>query len=142
MAIFRKEWREIVSNKLLLGVVAAPALIFAAIPTLIVALIQVSEINTTQLGQIEAMLAAFPDLPPKLAAQGFIVSSFMAYFLLIPPLLAKTVLRNFFIRMGFVRFFLLVNLLQFMAALPIKMVLRWVINLKYIVYIPELFFNI
>ena len=37
MAIFRKEWREIVSNKLLLGVVAAPALIFAAIPTLIVA---------------------------------------------------------------------------------------------------------
>jgi hypothetical protein len=26
--------------------------------------------------------------------------------------------------------------------LPIKMVLRWTINLKYIVAIPELFFNI
>ena len=38
--------------------------------------------------------------------------------------------------MGFVRFFLLVTLIQFMAALPIKMVLRWTINLKYIVYIP------
>jgi hypothetical protein len=44
--------------------------------------------------------------------------------------------------MGFVRFFLLVTLIQFMACLPIKMLLRWAINLKYIVYIPEYFFNI
>jgi hypothetical protein len=66
----------------------------------------------------------------------------LAYFILVPPLLAKTVLRSFFIRMGFVRFFLLVNLMQFMAALPIKMILRWTLNLKYIVYIPEAFFNI
>jgi hypothetical protein len=29
-----------------------------------------------------------------------------------------------------------------MAALPIKMVLRWTMNLKYIVAIPEIFFNI
>jgi hypothetical protein len=66
----------------------------------------------------------------------------LAYLFLLPPLLAKTILRSFFIRMGFIRFFLLVNLMQFMAALPIKMVLRWTINLKYIVYIPEYFFNI
>ena len=51
-------------------------------------------------------------------------------------------LRDFFIKMGFIRFMMLVNLLQFMAALPIKMILRWTINLKYIVYIPEYFFNI
>jgi hypothetical protein len=66
----------------------------------------------------------------------------LAYLLLLPPLLAKTILRPFFIRMGFIRFFLLVTLIQFMAALPIKMLLRWTINLKYIVYIPEYFFNI
>jgi hypothetical protein len=65
-----------------------------------------------------------------------------AYMLLLPPLLARTFMRSFFIRMGFVRFFLLVTLIQFMACLPIKMVLRWTINLKYIVYIPEYFFNI
>jgi len=29
-----------------------------------------------------------------------------------------------------------------MMALPIKMLLRWLINLKYIVAIPEFFFNI
>jgi hypothetical protein len=66
----------------------------------------------------------------------------LAYLFLLPPLLARTIMRPFFVRMGFIRFFLLVNLLQFMAALPIKMVLRWTINLKYIVYIPEYFFNI
>ncbi len=64
------------------------------------------------------------------------------YMLALPPLLARTVLRPFFIRMGFVRFILLVTLIQFMASLPIKMVLRWTMNLKYIVAIPEIFFNI
>jgi hypothetical protein len=66
----------------------------------------------------------------------------LAYLLVLPPLLARTVMRPFFIKMGFIRFFVLVTLLQFMASLPIKMILRWLFNLKYIVYIPELFFNI
>ena len=66
----------------------------------------------------------------------------LAYMALLPPLLATTVFRRFYIKMGFMRFFLLVTLIQFMAALPIKMILRWAINLKYIVYIPEIFFNI
>jgi hypothetical protein len=66
----------------------------------------------------------------------------LAYIFLIPPLLAKTVFRSFFIKMGFMRFFLLVLLIQSMAALPIKMVLRWTVNLKYIIYIPEYFLNL
>jgi hypothetical protein len=37
---------------------------------------------------------------------------------------------------------MLITLLQFMMSLPIKMVLRWAFNLKYIAYIPELFLNI
>jgi hypothetical protein len=64
------------------------------------------------------------------------------YLFALPPLLATTVLKKFFVKMGFVRFILLVTLLQFMASLPIKMVLRWSMNLKYIVAIPEIFFNI
>ncbi len=66
----------------------------------------------------------------------------LAYLFLLPPLLAKTVMRTFFIKMGFVRFFVLVTLIQFMVLMPLKMVLRWYINLKYIVFIPEAFFNI
>jgi hypothetical protein len=66
----------------------------------------------------------------------------LAYFLILPPLLARTVLRPFFVKMGFIRYITLVTLILFMASLPIKMVLRWTINLKYIVAIPEYFFNI
>ncbi|MBI2805390.1 MAG: hypothetical protein HYX68_10475 [Planctomycetes bacterium] len=64
------------------------------------------------------------------------------YLFILPPLLAKTIFRGFFIRMGFVRYMILITLIQFMASLPIKMVLRWTCNLKYIVFIPEYFFNI
>ncbi len=63
------------------------------------------------------------------------------YFLFLPPILAATIFRKFFIRMGFFRFMLMSNLLLFMAALPLKMVLRWTVNLKYIVSIPEYFLN-
>jgi hypothetical protein len=65
----------------------------------------------------------------------------LIYLFFLPPLMARW-MRGFFIKMGFIRFFILVNLLQFMAALPIKMILRWAFNLKYIVAIPEYFFNI
>ena len=57
------------------------------------------------------------------------------------PLMALTVFRGFYQRMGFIRFMIMANLLLFMASLPIKMVLRWVFNLKYLIAIPEYFFN-
>lgn len=64
------------------------------------------------------------------------------YLFAIPPLLAVTIFKKFFVKMGFVRFMVLANLFLFMASLPLKMVLRWVFNLKYIVSIPEWVFNI
>ncbi|MFO0917807.1 MAG: hypothetical protein U0872_05760 [Planctomycetaceae bacterium] len=70
------------------------------------------------------------------------VVAVLAYLLVLPPLMAATVFKSFFIRMGFLRYMVFANLVLFMAALPIKMVLRWTFNLKYIVAIPEWFFNI
>jgi len=43
---------------------------------------------------------------------------------------------------GSVRYYLTVFLILCLMSLPIKMVLRWFFNLKYIVTIPEFFFNI
>lgn len=65
-----------------------------------------------------------------------------AYMFLLPPLMALTIFRESFVRMGFLRFMVFSNLVLLMACLPIKMVLRWSIKLKYIVAIPEWFFNI
>ena len=59
------------------------------------------------------------------------------YFLAIPPLLAYTRLRGLYARLGFVRYNILMNLLLFMALLPIKMVLRWTVNLKYLIAIKN-----
>lgn len=64
------------------------------------------------------------------------------YLFVLPPLMAITIFKKFFIRMGFIRYMVLANLVLLMAALPLKMVLRWVFTLKYIVAIPEWFFNI
>jgi hypothetical protein len=66
----------------------------------------------------------------------------VAYLVALPPLMAATLFRDFFRKMGFLRYMVLANLILFMAALPLKMALRWTFNLKYIVAIPEWFFNI
>jgi len=64
-----------------------------------------------------------------------------AYLVLLPPLLAVTVFRGFFAKMGFVRYMIMANLMLLMLTLPLKMILRWTLNLKYIVSIPELSLN-
>ena len=64
------------------------------------------------------------------------------YLIVLPNIMALTVFKKFYIRMGFLRYMVLANLMLMMMSLPIKMVLRWAMNLKYIVAIPEWFFNI
>jgi len=66
----------------------------------------------------------------------------LGYLVLLPPLMAITVFRSFFVKMGFFRYILMANLMLLMMALPIKMILRWTFNLKYIIYIPEIFLNL
>jgi hypothetical protein len=63
------------------------------------------------------------------------------YFIALPPIMAVTIFRKFFVKMGFFRYMIMANLLLFMMSLPIKMVLRWVFNLKYLISIPEWFLN-
>jgi Cytochrome b(C-terminal)/b6/petD len=51
-------------------------------------------------------------------------------------------LRKYYEKMGPWRYSVFVMLVLAMFSLPIKMVLRWLFNLKYIVALPEIFFNI
>src|SRR5947207_3087755 len=85
-AVFGKEWRDLLSNRVLLGAVAFPAIVFAAIPTGLVAFIQARNLDPNQIGQIQQYIAQFPSLSPKLAAEAFIITNFMAYFLIIPAM--------------------------------------------------------
>lgn len=64
-------------------------------------------------------------------------------YLMVPPLvLAKTMLKDLYKKLEAPRYAVFIFLLLTMIALPIKMYLRWAFNLKYIVGIPEFFFNI
>ncbi|NQU23745.1 MAG: cytochrome C [Candidatus Nealsonbacteria bacterium] len=63
------------------------------------------------------------------------------YFLALPPLLGRTILRRFRLEMGFGRYTLMIVLLLLMMTLPLKMLLRWTFNLSYVVSIPEYLFN-
>jgi hypothetical protein len=71
---------------------------------------------------------------------GILASLF--YVAVLPGILAKTLLKKYFVKLGPWRYAVFVMLLLGMVALPIKMILRWTINLKYIVAMPEIFFNI
>ena len=60
-----------------------------------------------------------------------------AYFILTPAILRATVFKRMYENMGGIRYSIMVILLLFMAMMPIKMVLRWLFNLKYFIYLPE-----
>ena len=71
---------------------------------------------------------------------GFVILGL--YFGVIPLLLAKTVFKKLYTEMGMIRYSLFIIFLLVFVSLPIKMYLRWLFNLKYIIAIPEYFFNI
>ena len=50
--------------------------------------------------------------------------------------MSRLFFRKYTEQAGMLRYLTLAVLLLFMASLPIKMVLRWTINLKYLVAIP------
>src|SRR4051794_18610538 len=68
----------------------------------------------------------------------------IGYFTLVPPLLVvmSRFFQHLFIKMGFLRYMVMTNLLLFMALLPIKMILRWTVNLKYFISMPEYLLNL
>ncbi|HEX8525175.1 MAG TPA: hypothetical protein VF669_23190 [Tepidisphaeraceae bacterium] len=59
------------------------------------------------------------------------------YLVLAPIVLRFTTFRRMYEHMGAIRYVIMVTLLLFMAMMPIKMVLRWLFNLKYFIYLPE-----
>jgi hypothetical protein len=66
----------------------------------------------------------------------------LAYLFVLPVILARSWFKGYFEKLGAPRYYVTAFLFLTMMSLPIKMLLRWVFNLKYIVAIPEFFFNI
>ena len=97
-------------------------------------------INLSEIFWVKMMNTKLPDSWLQREVLGIL--AVLGYFMIGPLLLAKTVLKDQFRKLDIVRFSIVAMLLLLMLALPIKMLGRWMFNLKYIVYIPEFFFNI
>ena len=73
-------------------------------------------------------------------APGLIILA--GYFLLTPWILKQSLFKKLHLQMGPARYAVMMVLFTWMALVPIKMLLRWTLNLKYIVAITEWFFNV
>lgn len=66
----------------------------------------------------------------------------VGYLAITPMLLAKTVCKKMVAQMGTPRYLTMMLMFLIMVSMPIKMLLRWLLDLQYIVNIQELFLNI
>jgi hypothetical protein len=102
--------------------------------------IPLNNVNLSEIVWLDLLKTKRPDAILLRELPGILI--LLGYFVLIPPLLGRFVFRKYIEQAGMLRYAVLSLLILFMASLPIKMVLRWTINLKYLVGIREAFFNI
>ena len=103
-------------------------------------LIPLNNVNLSDIVWIELLGTSKPSSVLLREAPGLIL--ILLYFLIVPELMRRFFFKKYAEQAGLLRYMTLAILILFMASLPIKMVLRWTINLKYLVAIPEYFFNI
>jgi len=77
-----------------------------------------------------------------LVREAFGILLLLFYILALPVILARGVFKMYYEKLGAPRYYVSVFLFLMMMSLPAKMLARWLFNLKYIVAIPEFFFNI
>ena len=102
-------------------------------------LVPLVNVDLSELVWVKMLAMPLPKIWPIREAPGILL--LLAYMGL-PPVLAAGPFKRFYLKMGAPRYYVGVFLFLVMMLLPIKMVLRWLFNLKYIVHIGELFFNV
>ena len=102
--------------------------------------VALSNVNLSDYIWVKMLRIGLPSNPLLRESVGIVF--LLAYFGLIPIVLARGKLRALLEKLGPIRYGLIVFLALAMMLLPIKMYLRWTLNLKYIIAIPEAFFNI
>jgi len=99
-----------------------------------------SNVNLSEYFWVKWLHTALPDTILIREAPGILATC--AFLFGLPPILAFTVCKGLYKHCGFIRYNLVMSHLLVMAGMVIKMLLRWTISLKYVVFIPEFFFNI
>jgi hypothetical protein len=99
-----------------------------------------SNVNLSEYFWVSWLGKALPQNMLVRELPGFIVVA--GFLFALPPILAFTVCKGLYKHCGFIRYNLVMSHLLVMVGMVLKMVARWVFNLKYVVFMPEIFFNI
>lgn len=101
-------------------------------------------LNNVNLSEIIFVKLLGTGLPGHwLKREAFGILGTLFYIGVLPVLMAKlNYFKKLYTDLGSARYYTFMFLFLSMMSMPIKMILRWTINLKYIVAIPEYFFNI
>jgi hypothetical protein len=102
--------------------------------------VPLTNINLSEYVWLYILKQPLPSNPMVREFVGIILT--LAWIFVLPVLLAKTVMRRMFDQMGSLRFYILAIHLVVMAMLPVKMVLRWLLTLKYFINLPEFNLNL
>jgi hypothetical protein len=99
-----------------------------------------TNVNLSEYIWVRALRTGYPSAWILRELPGILLVLF--YVFALPVVLAKSVFKRYYEKLGAARFYVTVFLFLSMMSLPVKMLARWIFNLKYIVAIPEIFFNI
>jgi hypothetical protein len=99
-----------------------------------------TNVNLSEYIYVRALGMALPTNPLVREIGGILLVLF--YVFVLPVLLARGLFKVYYAKLGAARFYVSVMLFLMMMSLPLKMLARWIFNLKYVVAIPEIFFNI
>ncbi len=99
-----------------------------------------TNVNLSEYIYVRALGMALPTNPIIREIGGILLVMF--YVFVLPVILARGLFKVYYAKLGAARFYVTVMLFLMMMSLPLKMLARWIFNLKYVVAIPEIFFNI
>jgi hypothetical protein len=99
-----------------------------------------TNVNLSEYIYVRALGMALPTNPLIREIGGILLVMF--YVFALPVILARGLFKVYYAKLGAARFYVTVMLFLMMMSLPLKMLARWIFNLKYVVAIPEIFFNI
>ena len=99
-----------------------------------------TNVNLSEYLWIRMLRTGYPSLWIVRELPGILLVLF--YVFALPVILARTAFKVYFEKLGPARFYVSAFLFLSMMSLPMKMLARWIFNLKYVVAIPEIFFNI
>src|SRR6476660_2562458 len=99
-----------------------------------------TNVNLSEYFWVRALKGSLPSAWIVRELPGILLVLFYVFGL--PVILAKGFFKTYYEKLGAARYYVTVFLFLSMMSLPMKMLARWIFNLKYVVAIPEIFFNI